>query len=120
MAQGVQLPPEGSGSGDVGDAVLAAIIEAEGIEATDEEVLEAIKPSAEREGEKPEQLFEQLRKADRLERVREDIAERRALELIVEQAKPISVEQAKARKKLWTPGREEGEKGSGQLWTPGS
>ena len=102
------------------EAVLAAIVEAEGIAPTDEQLLEALRSSAEREGEKPEKLLEQLRKADRLERIREDLAERQALELIVREAKPISVEQAKARKKLWTPGREGAETGSGQLWTPGS
>jgi hypothetical protein len=52
--------------------------------------------------------------------MREDLATRRALELIVSEAKPISVEQAQARKKLWTPGRARDEKGSGELWTPGS
>ena len=39
------------------------------------------------------------------------------------EATPISVEQAKARQKLWTPGKDDGESGpagSGQLWTPGS
>ena len=48
-----------------------------------------------------------------------DVAARRALDLMAEEAKPISVEQAKARDKLWTPEREP-ESGSGQLWTPGS
>ena len=41
---------------------------------------------------------------------------------MAEQAKPISVEQARARDKLWTPGREEqeGAGAAGRLWTPGS
>ena len=40
---------------------------------------------------------------------------------LAEEAKPISVEQAQARDKLWTPGREGAESGSaGRLWTPGS
>ncbi len=47
------------------------------------------------------------------------MAEEQAIELLVREAKPISVEQAKARQKLWTPGKEEVE-GAGQLWTPGS
>jgi hypothetical protein len=38
----------------------------------------------------------------------------------VREAKPISVEQAQAREKLWTPGKEQGERGPGQLWTPGA
>jgi hypothetical protein len=55
-----------------------------------------------------------------LEQVREEVANRQALELLVSEATPLSVEQAKARDKLWTPGKEDAEQGSGQLWTPGS
>jgi trigger factor len=101
------------------EAVLAAIVNAEGIEPTDDEVREALEPSAERSGSTPEELLEQLRKADRLQQVRDDVANRQALELLVREAKPISVEQAKARDKLWTPGKEGAEQGAGQLWTPG-
>jgi trigger factor len=101
------------------DAVLAAVVAAEGIEPSDDELLESLKPSAEREGTTPEELLEQLRKADRVERMREDLATRQAIDLLVQAAKPISVEQATARKKLWTPGQEEPGKGSGRLWTPG-
>jgi trigger factor len=101
------------------EAVLAAIVNAEGIEPTDEQVREALEPSAERSGSTPEELLEQLRKADRLQQVRDDVANRQALELLVREAKPISVEQAKARDKLWTPGKEGAEQGAGELWTPG-
>ncbi len=100
------------------EAVLAAVVAAEGIAPSDEHVRDALEPSAERAGTSTEELLDQLRKADRLERVREDVANRQALELLVAQARPISVEQAKARDKLWTPGKEQA--GSGQLWTPGS
>jgi trigger factor len=100
------------------EAVLAAVVEAEGIEPSDEQVREALEPSAERAGTSADDLLGQLRKADRLERLREDVANRQALELLVSEAKPITVEQAKARDKLWTPGKEEA--GSAQLWTPGS
>jgi trigger factor len=101
------------------EAVLAAVVEAEGIEPTDEQVLEALEPTAERTGSTPAELLEQLRKGDRLEQVREEVANRQALELLVREAKPITVDQAKARDKLWTPGKEGRERGSGQLWTPG-
>jgi hypothetical protein len=37
----------------------------------------------------------------------------------VENAKPISVEQAKARDKLWTPDKDAEERPS-EIWTPGS
>jgi trigger factor len=105
------------------EAVLAAIVEAEGIEPSDEELLEALTPIAERESEKPEKVLEELRKAGRLDRIREDLAISQAIEMLVREAKPISVDQAKARDKLWTPGKdeaEEGEGGAGQIWTPGS
>jgi trigger factor len=112
------------------EAVLAAVVAAENIEPTDEDLVEALRPAAERDGSDPAELVEQLRKAGRLEPLREDVASRQALELLVREAKPISVEQAKARQKLWTPGKEEpaetGGSGagsgspSGQLWTPGS
>jgi trigger factor len=102
------------------EAVLAAIVEAEKIEPTDEELVQALRPAAERDGSDPVELLEQLRKAARLEGLREDVASRQAVELLVREAEAISVDQAKAREKLWTPGREETEGGGGQIWTPGS
>ena len=44
---------------------------------------------------------------------------RKAVDLVVEEAKPISVDQAKARDKLWTPEKERDE-AAGEIWTPGS
>ncbi|MBV9424546.1 MAG: trigger factor [Solirubrobacterales bacterium] len=102
------------------DAVLAAIVEAEGIEPTDAQVAEALVPAAEREGTDPGKLLERLRAAGTLERVREDVGNRQAVELLVSEATPISVEQAKAREKLWTPGKEDSEERTGQIWTPGN
>ncbi|HEY2260310.1 MAG TPA: trigger factor [Solirubrobacteraceae bacterium] len=102
------------------EAVIAAIVEAEGIEPSDEELVEALTPSAERDGTDPTELVEQLREAGRLESLREDVAARQAIELLVREAVPISVEQAKAREKLWTPGKEDPPGGAGQIWTPGS
>ena len=105
------------------EAVLAAIVDAEGIEPTDEQVREAIEPTAERQGTTVDKLFDQLRDNGRLDRLRREVATRQAIELLVAEAKPITVEQAKAREKLWTPGKddpEHPERGSGQLWTPGS
>jgi trigger factor len=105
------------------EAVLAAVVEAENIEPTDEQVREALEPSAERQGTTVDKLLERLREAGRLDRMRQEVATRQAVELLVAEAKPISVEQAKARQKLWTPGKQDPdhpEGGSGQLWTPGS
>jgi trigger factor len=101
------------------EAVLAGVVQAEGIEPTDEQLLEAVRPVAERDGRKPEKVLEQLRARGRLGPLEEEVASRLALELLVDEAKPITVEQAKARDKLWTPEKEPGERGSSQLWTPG-
>jgi trigger factor len=100
------------------EAVLAAVVQAEGITPSDEELREALAPSAQRAGEDVDRLLERLRKSDRLQRVREEVANRQALELLVKEAKPITVEQAKAREELWMPGKERGQER--QLWTPGS
>ena len=102
------------------EAVLAAVVEAAGIEPSDEDVRAALEPSAERADTPVDELLERLRADDRLERLRQEVASRQALELLVREAKPIPIEQAKARDKLWQPGKEEEQKGSGQLWTPGS
>jgi trigger factor len=102
------------------EAVLSAIVATEGIAPSDDELAEALTPAAERDGTTAHELLDRLRKADRLERAREDLATRQAIDLLVREAKPIGVEQAKARQKLWTPGHEATERGSGQLWTPGS
>jgi len=99
------------------EAVLAAVVAAEQIEPSDDELLEALAPAAERSGRTAEQLFESARKSRRLEELRRDVAASKALELLVREASPITVEQAKARQKLWTPGSDQP---AGQLWTPGS
>jgi trigger factor len=108
------------------EAVVTAIAEAEGIEVSEEEMVEALEHSAEHERTTPEKLLERLRKSGRDAMVREDLRARKAIELVAEAAKPIPKEEADARKekaeareKLLAP---EGEKDpkAGELWTPGS
>jgi len=102
------------------EAVLAAIVDAEGIEASEQEVLEVLQPAAEREETTPQALLERLREAGRLPALQRDLATRKAVDVVVDAAQPITVEQAQARDKLWTPGREEApSEGGGRLWTPG-
>jgi trigger factor len=103
------------------EAVLSAIVEAEGIEVSDEEISEALREAA-----GPDASDKQLKRALKRARaqgadeaLREDIAMRKAVDLLVENAKPIPVEQAAAREKLWTPDKEKDESG-GQIWTPES
>jgi trigger factor len=103
------------------EAVLAAIVEAEGIDPSDADLLKALEPDAERSRTTPKKLLDRIRSAGRLDALKEDVAQSKAVDTVVESAKPITIEQAKARKLLWTP--ESGESGpgaGGRLWTPGS
>jgi trigger factor len=99
------------------EAVLAAIVEAEGIEASEEEMLEALAHPAEHERTTPQKLLKRLRESGRDATVREDIRFRKAIDLVAENAKPIPLEQAEAREKIWTPEKER--EAAGSLWTPG-
>ena len=99
------------------EAVLAAIAEAEEIEVSEEEMVEALAHTAEHERTTPEKLLKRLRENGRDAMVREDIQVRKAIDLIAASAKPIPLEQAEAREEIWTPEKEE-EKPS-ELWTPG-
>ena len=103
------------------EAVLAAVVEAEGIEATDEELLESLERAAAADNTSPKKLLERLRSSGRIDSLREELAQRKAIDHIADAAKPISVEQAQARKKLWTPGGDDPEKAAAsELWTPGT
>lgn len=85
-------------------AVIAAVVDAEKIEPSEEDLEQALAPTAEREGVEVEQAIERLRSSGRLEDMSEDLAARQAVELIAEHATPIPPERAEAREKLWTPG----------------
>jgi trigger factor len=100
------------------EAVLAAIAEAEEIEVSEQEMVEALAHTAEHERTTPEKLLKRLRENGRDAMVREDIQVRKAIDLIAAAAKPIPLEQAEAREKIWTPEKEKEEKG--ELWTPES
>ena len=103
------------------EAVLAAVVAAEGIEASDEELLESLERPAAAERVSAKKLFERLRSSGRLDSLRDELAQRKAIDRIADSAKPISVEQAQAREKLWTPGADDPEKAAASdLWTPGT
>ena len=100
------------------EAVLAAVAEAEDIEVTEEDLLEALEPPAGQKG-KPEKLLKRLREEGRDVLLIEELRINKAADLVVDSAKPVAMDAAEAREKLWTP---EGESGSGsgeKLWTPG-
>src|SRR3954451_18783430 len=102
------------------EAVIAAVIDQEKLEPSDGDVLDALQTSAARENTKPEKLRDRLDQAGRLDELKADLAQRMAVDWLVERATPISVQQAQARDKLWTPEKPDDEPGAGRLWTPGS
>jgi trigger factor len=111
------------------EAVLAAVAEAEDIEPTDGDLLEAIGPGEGKNA--PEKLLARLRETGRDALLRDEVRMRKAAEVIAEAATPIPMERAAAREQIWTPDKAEveaavegatapaGERPGG-LWTPGS
>jgi trigger factor len=106
------------------EAVLAAVVEAEAIEVPDEELLDSLRAAtqgpgrAETSERKLQKALDRAKAEGRDDALREDIAMRKAVDLMVESAKQITVEQAQARDKLWTPGKE-GDEAPKEIWTPG-
>ncbi len=100
------------------ELVLEALADKLGLAVADEQVLELIRAEAE-DGDDPSEVLEQLRHSGRLETLREDLRLRDALDRLVAEVKPIAVELAQAREKLWTPDKEKAP-GEQKLWTPGS
>jgi trigger factor len=116
------------------EAVLTAIVSAEAIEPGEDALGQALAPIAQEREISVDELLSQLRASGRLDELGEELAARSAIDLIAEHAKPIPLERAKAREQIWTPEREERERGAaergreqgagelaggpGRLWTP--
>ena len=87
------------------EAVLAAIVEAANIEVSDDELLEALREATPDAGEKQlRRALAQLEKDGRLAVLRDDVAMRKAVDVVADSAKPIEPSLAEAREKIWTPG----------------
>jgi trigger factor len=105
------------------EAVLAAVADAEGIEVSEGELLEALGGSeangegGDGDGEEPAKTLARLRETGRDALLRDDLRLRKAADLVAEAAKPIPLDRAEARERLWTPEKESDERG--ELWTPG-
>jgi len=74
------------------EAVLAAIVDAEDLEPSDSDILDALQTSAVRDETTPEKLRERLEKAGRLDDLLDDLRQRAALDLIVEHATAVEPE----------------------------
>ena len=122
------------------EATLAAVIEAEGIEVSDNEMMDALREAAAQPG-TPGATDQALRRSLKKAReqgtdtpLREDIAMRKAVDLLVEHAKPVAVpaepdvpdvpdvpdEPDEPDDELWMPEAEAGSEPDKKLWTPGS
>ena len=100
------------------EATLAAVAEAESIEPSDEDLIDALGPG---EGDSaPAKILERLRERGRDDLLRDEVRMRKAADVIVENAKAIPLEQAAAREQIWTPEKDEEAKPEAEgLWTPG-
>ena len=105
------------------DLALEAVVAAEGIDVTDEMVEAWVREQAEQADEDAGVAVERLM-ADpaSLTALRQDLSAQKALDIVVENAKPITAEQADAKQKLWTPEKETAQSAakSSTIWTPGS
>ena len=101
------------------ELALEAIAERAGIEVSDEQVRELIREQAEAAGDDPDEVIADVWEHGQQEALREDLRLRAALDRLAAEVKPISLEQAEARERLWTPDKEK-PKGETKLWTPGS
>ncbi len=72
------------------EAVLAAVAEAESLEPTEEEMLEAVAEAAPGERMAPKKLLERLKSNGRLDSLKDDLSQRKALDLVASSAKPVS------------------------------
>ena len=108
------------------EAVITAVVAAEEIGPTEERLLEALAPTAEREGVEPQKLLEDLRAAGRLEDVREDLAAREAIDLIASEAQADPARAGRRRARSCGRPSKDGARprapaprhGAGELWTP--
>lgn len=101
------------------ELVLEAVADQLGLEISEGEVEELIRSEAEAAEQDPEELVERIRETATFEQLRQDLRMRKALDRIVADVKPIPLDLARARDKLWTPEQEKAP-GDTKLWTPGS
>lgn len=106
------------------ESTLAAIVEAEQIEVSDDEMMDALRQASAQPGQKEpsekalRRSLEKARKRGQDDSLREDIAMRKAVDLIVEAAKPVAAPEAEAEQEIWTPEEDKPEKK--EIWTPDS
>ncbi|MFY9263866.1 MAG: trigger factor [Solirubrobacterales bacterium] len=107
------------------EAVIARLVDDLGIEVSDDEMVDAIAEDMGEEREKAQEQFDLIKEAGGIDQLAAELKSRKAIDHLVEVAKPIPIEQAEAREAIWTPDKEAAEgaakpAGGEGLWTPGS
>jgi trigger factor len=97
------------------ELVLEGVAEKLGIEISDEE----IRAELVEDGEKEEDIDEFFEVPGAVDRARDDLRLKKAVDRVAAEVTPISQELANARESIWTPGKEEGGAAEKKLWTPG-
>jgi trigger factor len=97
------------------ELVLEAAADKLGIQVPDERVEELVREQAEAMGDDAGPLLERLRENGRFEQLRDDLRLRDALDRVAAEVKRVSPE----RDEIWTPDKEKPETET-KLWTPGS
>lgn len=106
------------------ECTIAALIDTHDLDATEEEMISTIAEDIGEGEEAALQQFAVIKESGGLHQLENEVKMRKALEILVKAVKPIPIEQAEAREKMWTPDKGEAEaaakQGDGEgLWTPG-
>ncbi len=101
------------------ELALEAVADRAGIQISDDDVKALVREQAEEAGEDADEVIGEIFAHGHHESLREDLRLKAALDRLVADAKPIAVELAEARDKLWTPDKEKPATET-KLWTPGS
>ena len=102
------------------ELALEAVADKAGIEVSDDDVKALIREQAEAAGDDPDEVIDgHLGARPPGDAARGPATPQSALDRLVADVKPISMELAEARDKLWTPDKENTEPEK-KLWTPGS
>jgi trigger factor len=99
------------------ELVLETVADQLEIQVTDDDLDAFVRGQAEAGGEDPDALLESLRRSGALERIREDLRLRTALDRVAAEVKRVPASLAAAREKLWTPEKERTAADT-KLWTP--
>ncbi len=101
------------------ELVLEAAADKLELTVSDDRVEDLLREQTEAVGEDVDALLERLRESGRFEQLRDDLRLRDALERIAGEVQRIEPELAEAREAIWTPDKEK-EQTETKLWTPGS